>query len=196
MRNIYRNNVSKVLVGFSVVAATQMGLMTPSFGQYQGNAGDIVVIGDSPNEWSRYRSFWLELLQVSTPEQAAPAADSSSFGDQAKAEPSSEELEAKLKKNLVVSNLQFKPILKLNGSSQVQGSLTNKNKKAVTVASVGFEIVDSKGKLVRSGEAKPEPSSLSPGQTVTFNTDLLGLAADSSYKIRLTKSPFVLRGGV
>lgn len=196
MRNIYRSSISKVLVGFSVVAATQMGLMTPSFGQYQGNAGDVVVIGDSPNDWSRFRSFWLELLQVSTPADAG-SSEGADFTDQAKAaEPSSEELEATLKKNLVVSNLQFKPILKLNGSSQVQGSLTNKNKKSVTVASVGFEIVDGQGKLIRSGEAKPEPSSLSPGQTVTFTTDLLGLTADSGYKVRLTQSPYVLRGGV
>ena len=195
MHNISRNRLSKVWVGFSVVAATQIGVMLPSFAQYQGNPGDIVVIGDSPNDWSRYRSFWLELLQAGSSEESANQSSSQSFDSSAR-EASPEELEAKLKKNLVVSNLEFKPILKLNGSSQVAGSLTNRNKKAVNVASVGFEIVDASGNLVRSGEAKPEPSSLAPGQTVTFTTDLLGLAPDSSYKIRLTKSPFVLRGGV
>ena len=194
MHNIFRNRLSKVWVGFSVVAAAQVGMMFPSFAQYQGNPGDIVVIGDSPNEWSRYRSFWLDLIQVSTPtESTGPSGESFSQSDE---EPSPEVLEAKLKKNLVVSNLKVKPILKLNGSSQVEGSLTNRNKKVVNVASVGFEILDGNGNLVRTGEARPQPSNVSPGQTVTFTTDLLGLATESSYKVRLTKSPFVLRGGV
>lgn len=195
MLNMSRNHISKILVGFSVVAATQVGLTTPTFGQYQGNAGDIVVIGNSPAEWSRFRSFWRELIQA-TPPSTSASSSTSSFGSQASDEPSPEEIEAKLKKNLVVSNLKFQPIVRLNGSSQVEGSLTNKNKKPVTVNSVAFEVVDSKGNLVRSGSAQPQPSNLSAGQTVTFSADLLGLAADSSYKVRLTQSPFVLQGGV
>ena len=193
MFNHPRHGVSNFLIGLGIITTTQVGLMLPTLGQYQGHDGDIVVIGESPSEWARFRAYWLELLQLSNAaQQAAPEASS----DVASSEPDPAELEAKIKKNLAVSNLKFMGIRSLSGSSQVIGSLTNKNKESVTIASVSFEIVDQDGTVVRSGAATPQPSTIAPGQTVTFSQELFGFPARSSYEVQLTQSPFVIQGGV
>ena len=193
MHNYLRRRTSKLLVGIGFISISQLGLVLPSLGQYQGNEGDIVVIGDSPADWARYRSFWQQLLQLNpAPQEASPQ----SQGDFAANTPDPAELEAKIKKNLAVSDLQFKSILRLSGSSQVTGKIQNKNKEAVTVSSVSFEIVDSNGELVRTGAATPQPSTIGAGQSVTFSADLLGFPRKSSYQVRLNSNPFVVQGGV
>jgi hypothetical protein len=194
MFNYTRGRTSKFLFGLGVIVTTQLGLMTPSLGQYQGNEGDIVVIGDSPADWARFRSYWLDLLQISSPDPVSAESDSTTTA--AASEPTTEELEAQLTKNLAVSGLKFQSIRGLAGSSQVLGTLINKNKQPVTVTSVSFEIVNSKGELVQSGSATPEPSTLNPGQSVTFSKDYLGLPANKTHTVKLTPSPFVVRGGV
>jgi len=194
MFNYTRSRKSKFLFGLGVIVTTQLGLMAPSLGQYQGNEGDIVVIGDSPADWARFRSYWLDLLQISSPDPVSAEAESTTTATAS--EPNTEELEAQLTKNLAVSGLKFQSIRGLVGSSQVLGTLTNKNKQPVTVSSVSFEIVNSKGELVQSGSATPEPSTLNPGQSVTFSKDFFGLPANKTHTVKLTPSPFVVRGGV
>ena len=195
MFNYPRRNISKLFLGLGVIATTQLSLVTSSLAQYQGHEGDIVVIGESQEEWSRFRSYWLNLLQVSTsaPDTSGETGETTTA---AASGPSTEELEATLKQNLAVSGLKFKTIRGIRGSSQVIGTLTNNNKKSVTVASVSFEIIDKKGNLVQSGAATPQPSTLNPGQSVTFSKDFFGLSASPGHKVRLTQSPFVVRGGV
>lgn len=193
MQHSPRRSTSKFLVGLGIVMMSQVGWVLPSLGQYQGNEGDVVVIGESPSEWARFRAYWQGLLQLNP---SAPPGNPESSSDVAANAPDPAELEAKIKKNLVVSGLNLKSILRLSGSSQVIGTITNKNPESVTVTSVAFEIVDEDGELVRTGAATPQPSTIGPGKSVTFSTDLFGFPARSSYEIRLADSPFVVRGGV
>jgi hypothetical protein len=153
--------------------------------------GDVVVIGDSPREWSEFQSYWNQLLNLN-----APAAPVQSGGPSLTQGEDPQVLAANLKKNLQVSKLRLDPIIRLNGSSMAAGSLTNKNKAAVTVSSINFEILDGSGKMIQTGSAAPQPSTLAPGQTVTFQEQLLTVPADGGYKIRLTSDPFVIQGGV
>ncbi len=155
--------------------------------------GDIVVIGDSPLEWSEFQSRWNQLLNLSAP--SAPAASQSGGEPVAQGE-DPQVLAKKLKKNLRVSNLRLDPIIRLNGSSVAAGSLTNGNKESVTVSSVNFEIIGDRGKLIQTGSASPQPSTLAPGQTVTFQAELLTVPADAGYKIKLSSDAFVVQGGV
>lgn len=189
----FSNTFTRLMVGSVLVSTVALA---PLVGRAQ-TAGDIVVIGDSPREWSQFQSYWNRLLNLSAPSAPAAAPQSGQAG------PSSLEsaedpqvLAQKLKKNLKVSKLRLDPIIRLNGSSMAAGSLTNKNKESVTVASINFEIVDDRGNLIQTGSASPQPTTLAPGQTVTFQRQLLTVPADAGYKIRLSGDPFVVQGGV
>jgi hypothetical protein len=183
----------RLILTLGMTSVALLAAHTPAWSQYQGNPGDIVVVGKSRSDWARYRDYWQQLLQKNAPPAAATSGDASTS---AAGNANPDALKAELVSNLKISEMSLQPILRLNGSSQLVGKLTNGNKTAVTVASIGFEIVDSKGTLIQSGSAVPEPSTLQPGQTVSFGADLLTVEPNPSYKVRLTPSPFVIQGGV
>ncbi|PZD73937.1 hypothetical protein C1752_01754 [Acaryochloris thomasi RCC1774] len=184
----FPNILSRLLVGSVLVSTVALA---PQAARTQ-TPGDIVVIGDSPLEWSEFQSYWTQLLNLNAP--SAPAETQTAASGAQGEDPQA--LAKKLEKNLRVSKLRLDPIIRLNGSSLAAGSLTNGNKEAVTVASVNFEIIDSSGQLVQTGSAAPQPSTLAPGQTVTFQAELLTVPADAGYKIRLSSDAFVVQGGV
>lgn len=160
------------------------------------SAGDVIQIGGSASEQSRFRDYWNQLINLSGPPSGAETAEAGSgqsLGDTAE---DPQVLAKKLGKNLRVSNLRLVPIIRLNGSSELQGSLSNRNKQAVTVSGVNFEVLDANGNLIQTGSAAPRPATLGPGQTVTFKAELLTVPPDSRYRVRLTQDPFVIQGGI
>jgi hypothetical protein len=184
----FRVKVTSITV-VSVLAAAISGIPALSWAQ---TAGDIVVVGNSSPQWEQFRSYWNQLLNLNSPTQQ-PDQTQQSFG-QPVASP--QVLEQQLMRNLRVSGLRLVPIIKLNGSSQVLGTLTNGNQKAVTVSGVNFEVLDSNGNLLETGSATPEPTTLGPGQSVTFKATLLTVLPDVNNQIRLARPAFVLQGGV
>lgn len=186
-----RRWLKRLLIG-SVMTSTALVATLPGHTQ---SAGDVIQIGGSASEQSRFQNYWQRLMNLNSPPETEESADSatSSF-EESDVDP--QVLAKQLSKNLRVSNLRLAPIIRLNGSSEVQGTLTNGNKKSVTVSSVNFEVVDGTGKLVQTGSAVPAPSTLSAGQSVTFKAQLLTVPASSNYKVRLTKPAFNIQGGV
>lgn len=171
-------------------------LFLPSASRAQ-SPGDVIQIGNSPAQWSQYRDYWNQLLNLGKP-PAAPAApasngstDDPTSSDQAKVDPAV--LEKKLAQNLRVSNLRLQRIIKLNGSSQLTGSITNRNNKPVTVNSVNLEVIGPNGALVQTVAATPEPTTIPAGATVTFQRDLPTVSVDGGYKVRLSKTPFSIQ---
>jgi hypothetical protein len=154
--------------------------------------GDVIRIG-SPTQWSQFESYWNQLLNLSAP---APADQSVASDSSTATSTDPQELERTLAKNLRVSNLRLAPIVRLNGSSNLMGSITNRNSKAVTVASINLEVLDANGKLVQTNAISPEPATIPPGATVTFQKQLLTVPADGGYRVRLSKTPFSIQGGV
>ena len=158
--------------------------------------GDVIQIGNSPAQWSQYRDYWNQLLNLGKPPAApeAPAnpgsADPTST-DQAKVDPAV--LEKKLAQNLRVSNVRLQRIIKLNGSSQLTGNITNRNSKPVTVNSVNLEVIGPNGALAQTVAATPEPTTIPAGATVTFQRDLPTVSVDGGYKVRLSKTPFSIQ---
>ncbi|MCM1983039.1 FxLYD domain-containing protein [Lyngbya confervoides] len=182
--------MARLSLGLGLALAAMTAAGDPVQAQYQGHAGDIVVVGDSPGDWSAYQNYWRQLLQLNPappPKDNGPAAPSESASPEA--------VEAQLLKNITVTGLKLEPILKLNGSSQVQGTVTNQNQKPVTISAVNYEIRDANGQLVQTGSAVPEPAMIGPGQSVTFRKDLLNLAAEPGYRIQLTQNSVTLSGG-
>lgn len=186
-----RRWLTRLLIG-SVMTSTALVATLPGHTQ---SAGDVIQIGGSASEQSRFQNYWQRLMNLNSPPETEESADSatSSF-EESDVDP--QVLAKQLSKNLRVSNLRLAPIIRLNGSSEVQGTLTNGNKKSVTVSSVNFEVVDGTGKLVQTGSAVPAPSTLSAGQSVTFKAQLLTVPAGGNYKVRLTKPAFNIQGGV
>lgn len=184
-----RRWLTRLLVG-SVMASTALVATLPGYTQ---SAGDVIQIGGSASEQSRFQNYWQQLMNLNGPPETEEASASSSF-EESDVDPQA--LAQKLSKNLRVSNLRLAPIIRLNGSSEVQGTLTNGNKKSVTVSGVNFEVVDGSGKLIQTGSAVPRPSNLSSGQSVTFKAQLLTVPPNGSYKVRLTKPAFNIQGGV
>jgi hypothetical protein len=194
----------KVMAGSTLLSAV-VGI--PMVSQAQ-SPGDVIRIGNSPYEWSQYESYWNQLINLGRP--AAPAAPAGTSDSGAAGTPGElgapgtpaaavdpQVLEKALIRNLRVSNLRLMPILKLNGSSQVMGSISNRNSKAVTVTGVNLEILDSSGTLVQTTSATPLPATVPPGGTVTFTQQLLTVPADSGFQVRLSRSaPFSIQGGV
>lgn len=180
----------KLIVG-SCLLATAIGLPIGSQAQ---SPGDIIRIG-SPSDWNQYESYWNQLLNLSGASQPPSASAGVSAGAETATDP--QVLEQRIIKNLRVTSLRLVPILKLNGSSQLMGRITNGNKKAVTVSSVNLEVLDSSGSLVQTSAAVPEPATIPAGATVTFQQMLNTVPADSGFQVRLSRSnPFTIQGGV
>ena len=189
MFNLFRYSSARLMIG-SVLASAVTFVSLPGRTQ---SPGDIVVIGDSPAEWSEFQNYWNQLINLSAPPPAASPRSNDPF-EQSNVDPQA--LKEELARNLKVSGLRLIPIIKLNGSSEVTGMLTNKNRDAVVVTGVNFEVLDAKGNLVQTGSASPEPSNIQPGQSVTFKSALATIPADSGYTVRLSDFPFEIRGGI
>jgi hypothetical protein len=175
-------------------------MLTVSAGSRAQTPGDVIQIGSSPDQWSRYESYWNQLLNLGKPPAPPTAAPSSQPGtsDSSSISPTTDPaqavdpmaLEKKLVRNLRVNNLRLERIIKLNGSSQVMGSLTNRNSQAVTVNSINLEVIGPDGALAQTIAATPEPATIPAGATVTFQRQLLTVPGDGGYKVRLAKTPF------
>jgi hypothetical protein len=99
--------------------------------------------------------------------------------------------------NIKVSKVRLEPILGFSGASQLMGSVTNSNSKAVTVSSINFDIYKSSGELQQTTSAQPQPATIPPGGTVTFSQQLPTIPSDSGFQARLAKSsPVTIAGGV
>ncbi len=179
-----QGNIAKLAIA-TLLTLTVAGVPTRTQAQ---SPGDIVVIGDSPLQWERFRSYWNRLLDLN-----APASSQQSFNQP---QSSPQALQEELIRNIQVSNLQLQPIIRLNGSSLLIGTLTNGNPTPVTVASVNFEILDSRGNMVQTGAATPQPATIPPGQSVTFQTTLATIPPDGGFQVRLANPPLLLQGGV
>jgi hypothetical protein len=186
-------------IAAALVSAAGLSVL-PSQAQ---SAGDIVVVGGSPGQWSQNQAYWNQLLQLNRPQVAPPApgvtpsagaAPAGTPADQAKVDPQA--LEKQLLRNISVSGLKLEPIIRLNGSSQVSGSVTNNNRKPVTVSGVNYQVLDANGQVLQTGAAVPKPSTIGPGQTVTFQDTLLTVPADVGAQVRLSNPAVSLQGGV
>lgn len=146
---------------------------------------DIVIIGETAEQRQRFQAYWQRLLNLSqAAERARP---------QPQVQPQYVAREAKLEeilRNLYVSDIGLDYIIQLNGSSQLSGILTNANDIPVTVIAVNYEILDRRGNLLQTGSAQPEPSTIAPGQSVTFSDTLWTIAPDAGYEVRLLDPPF------
>ncbi len=187
----FRHSNWKVIVG-AVLLSSVVSL--PLVGRAQ-SPGDVIRIG-SPTQWNQFESYWNQLLNLSAPQPPASPDLGSTSDTSAATSTDPQVLERTLAKKLRVSNLRLAPIVRLNGSSQLMGSITNGNSKAVTVSSINLEVLDSNGKLAQTVSASPEPATIPPGATVTFQRELLTVPADGGYRVRLSKTPFSLQGGV
>lgn len=188
-----RRWLMRLLAG-SVVTSTALVATLPGYTQ---SAGDVIQIGGSSSEQARFRDYWQQLMNLNgSPEAETDSQESTSSESFSESDVDPQVLAQKLSKNLKVSNLRLVPIIRLNGSSEVQGTLRNGNKESVTVSGVNFEVLDGSGGLVQTGSAVPSPSTLAPGQSVTFKAELLTVPAGGNYKVRLTKPAFNIQGGV
>lgn len=156
--------------------------------------GDIVIIGNSPASWARNQSYWNLLLRLSG--MMAPPAVSGQNTASETAEVDPQVLEQQLLRNIRVSQPRLQPVLKLPGSSQVTGSVTNNNRQPVTIQSINFEVIGPDGRLIQTGAAVPEPATLGPGQTVTFQQFLPTVPPDTGATVRLARPAVILQGGV
>lgn len=180
----------RIAIRIAASMLAPVSAVIPTLVQAQ-SAGDIVILGNSPEQQARFQAYWNELLNLNTPKTQS--------GEQsfAPAAPDPQLLEKEIIRNLRVSSLQLKPIVSLGGSSEVIGSLTSSNKKPVTVVAVNYEITDAAGKVIQTGSARPQPSTIAPGQTVTFRDQLLTTSARGGNKgIRLSNPAFVIQDGV
>lgn len=186
----YRQMLAQVAIAPVLAAA----LALTATGSQAQSAGDVVVIGNSPAQWSALEAYWNQLLNLNAP--PAPAAVPTSPDQALGPAIDPQLLQQQLASRLRVSNLRLEPIIKLNGSSQLMGVLTNSNPTPVTVSGVNFEILDSNGNLIQTGSATPEPTTLVPGQSVTFKAELLTIPPDGGFRARLAPFPYVIQGGV
>ncbi|WP_299487352.1 FxLYD domain-containing protein [Acaryochloris sp. IP29b_bin.137] len=148
-------------------------------------AEDIVIIGETAAQKQRFQTYWQQLLNLN---QAA---------ERAKPKPQAQSLQAarekkleKITHNLYVEDIGLDYIIQLNGSSQLSGILTNRNDIPVTVLAVNYEILDRSGYLLQTGSAQPKPSTIAPGQSVTFADTLWTIDPDEGYEVRLLDPPF------
>jgi hypothetical protein len=171
IRLLSRGRLVRGLVGAALVTGAAM----PALAQ---TAGDIVVIGNSPNAWGRNQSHWNQLMGLSRPKPSAvPPAG-------AGAPAPAVDVKA-LAANVRVSELRLEPIIGLSGSSLVMGTVTNGNRQPVTVTAVNFKVFDAQGKLLQTGTAVPRPATIGPGQSVTIQQQLPTVPADSGAKVQL-----------
>ena len=177
----------RVLVGTAVMAAIVME-SAPSYSQLQD---DIILIGESADQKEYYKAYWKTLLNLGQAQsQDQTARESAKFLQR-----DQESTLKDISRNLQVRNLRLAYIIKLNGSAQLTGVLTNNNPIPVTVSAVNFEILDRKGKLIQTGSAQPRPSTIAPGQSVTFSRTLLTIPTDFGYRVKLSPYPFAFGGG-
>lgn len=195
--------VSWVAIASVFVSAISVPLPTKA-----QSPGDVVTVGNSSLQWQQMRAYWDQLLNLNGPQYRPNALEpkldqpgQSSFDpvaqpglDQSATNP--QMLEQQLMRNLRVTGLRLNPIIKLNGSSEVLGVLTNGNRTSVTVSGVNFEVYDANGALIQTGSATPTPATIAPGQSVTFKATLLTILPDAGNRVRLARNPFVLQGGV
>jgi hypothetical protein len=169
-----------LVVGFPVISQAQ-------------SPGDVIRIGTSA-QWNQFESYWNQLINLSGAKTPSPdAGQDSSTSTQAATDPQA--LQQAQIRNLQISNLQLMPINQLSGSSQLKGSITNRNKKAVTVSSINFQIFGPDGQLAQTASAVPEPATIQPGATVTFQRQLLNLPARGR-TVRLSNPAVSIQGGV
>jgi len=152
-------------------------------------AGDVVVIGNTPEQQAVLQDYWNRLMGLSGPPATAP--DDSALAPTV----DPQQLEQALLRRVRVGTPELRPIIGLSGSSQVRGTVTNGNDQPITVAAINYEIVDSSGNLVQTGSAVPQPATIAPGQTVTFTQDLLATSVYGK-RVRLAKPAVVLQGGI
>ncbi|MGB8699123.1 MAG: hypothetical protein WCD18_06885 [Thermosynechococcaceae cyanobacterium] len=147
---------------------------------------EIVRIG-SPTEWTQYESYWKQLVDLmgdsgNSREGYSPPATNWKVLEQA------------LIRNLRVSDLRLVPVYRRFKSSQVLGKITNNNARPVSVEGINIEIRDSFGNLIQTNTAVPEPSTILPGATVTFQKRLEALPANRSFEVQLMRNnPFAIR---
>jgi hypothetical protein len=147
---------------------------------------DVVILGNSPAQQDFFRSYW-DLLRNSS----RPAAPTQRQSTQPIGGANRPNLQA-LQRNLRVRDLRLARIIKLNGSSELQGVLTNRNSVPVTVVAINYRILDAFGNLIQTGSASPEPSTIAPGQSVTFSRTLLTIPVDDGYQVKLARPAFTL----
>ena len=179
---------------FQVVAsAAALAAVFPGISLAQ-SPGDLIRIGSSPAQWNQFESYWNQLINLNGSKTTAAEDPQSGSSTQTAVDP--QILQKGLIRNLRISGLRLAPIIKLNGSSQLTGSITNGNRKAVTVASINFAIYDGSGNLIQTSSATPEPSTIAPGATVTFQRELPTVPPNPGYSIRLVNPAVTLQGGV
>ncbi|PZD72472.1 hypothetical protein C1752_03580 [Acaryochloris thomasi RCC1774] len=172
--------------GFGITLIAISSLIAPA-AQAQEN---IIQIGGSPDEQQYYRSYWNDLVELGSQASQERRPQETS---RIEADPEAD-LE-KIVRNLDIRELVLEPIIRLNGSSQVFGILVNKNPDPVTVSAINFEVLDEDGNLLQTGSAQPEPSTLAPGQVVTFTKVLLTIPPDAGYEVTLSEPTFVIAPG-
>jgi hypothetical protein len=176
----------------SLLFTTVMGFPLLTWAQA---SRDVIRIG-SPSEWKQNESYWNQLIKSGSSKSASDATGKAGVGSTGNAT-DPKITEQKLIENLRVSDLRLVPIIKLNGSSQVMGMITNGNRKTVTVSSVNLEVLDPFGNLVLTSAPTPEPSRIPAGETVTFQKQLYTVPADDDFQVRLSRSnPFTMGDGI
>ncbi|HIK25692.1 MAG TPA: hypothetical protein IGP91_08205 [Thermosynechococcus sp. M46_R2017_013] len=169
-----------------------LGAIAPLPALAQRAAGDIVIIGNSPDDWGRNQRYWNHLLNLSGATAAASTPTTS--GTPQEVDP--KVLEQQLLRNIRLDQPQLQPILKSPGSSVVTGTVTNNNRQPVTIQAINYEVVDANGKILQTGAATPKPATVAPGQTVTYQEVLPTVPADIGARVRLSQPAVVLQGGV
>lgn len=170
-----------------------LGAIAPLPALAQRAAGDIVIIGNSPYDWGRNQRYWNHLLNLSG---ATAAASAPMTPDNGQEEVDPKVLEQRLLRNIRVGQPQLQPVLKLPGSSVVTGTVTNNNRQPVTIQSINYEVVGANGQILQTGAATPEPATIGPGQTVTYQQMLPTVPADIGARVRLSQPAVLLQGGV
>lgn len=149
---------------------------------------DIVIIGETAEQKQQFQSYWQQLINLN---QAAERARPRSAVQPKYAARDDRDLKLqKILRNLKVEDIDLDYIIQLNGSSHLSGILTNENDQPVTVIAVNYEILDRRGNLLQTGSAQPKPSTIGPGQSVTFADTLWTIAPDEAYEVRLLDPTF------
>ena len=199
MNTMTRLDPSNQYRHWRTIAMILLGAIAPvtvaaSAAHAQRAAGDIVIIGNSPYSWGRNQSYWNHLLNLSGATQPVAAAGGTPPGDSAAADP--KVIEQQLLRNIRVGQPRLQAVIKLPGSSEVTGTVTNNNREPVTIQSINFEVIGSDGRLIQTGAAAPEPATIGPGQTVTYQQFLPTVPSDVGATVRLARPAVILQGGV
>lgn len=178
-------NSPTLLVKVLLSLLTMLPLALPTVAQAEQ---DIVIIGETADQNQRFQSYWQQLLNLN---QAAKRARPKSQVQPKYAARDDRDVKLqKILRNLKVEEIGLDYIIQLNGSSHLSGILTNENNQPVTVIAVNYEILDRRGNLLQTGSAQPKPSTIAPGQSVTFADTLWTIAPDEAYEVRLLDPAF------